>query len=120
MKQSLVSVAVITLCATLAGCGFTSGPDERVPSDAVSLDVRPVDSPAAHDHFSALTERERLVIPDADAWAEFWARLTAEELPRPALPAVDFTSEMVLAASMGSRPSGGYTIHVDEVADSDG
>ena len=56
------------------------------------------------------------MIRDAGAWAAFWNQLHLTESEVPALPAVDFNRQMVLAAAMGTRYSGGYSIAVEQVS----
>lgn len=57
---------------------------------------------------SGMVAPERLVIRDAAALSALWSRLQTGE----PLPAVDFERELVLAASAGQRPTGGYGIAV--------
>jgi hypothetical protein len=64
---------------------------------------------------TGIGERRRLVIRDANTWADFWAELGTGERPD-----VDFTKAMVVAVAAGQRPSGGYEIAVNEVRQSDG
>jgi protease stability complex PrcB-like protein len=60
-------------------------------------------------------EARRLVIRDANAWANFWSELGVGDRP-----AVDFTRDMVVAVAAGQRPTGGYEIAVDRVRQADG
>lgn len=62
---------------------------------------------------SGFDERERLVVRDADTWAVVWDKLIGSGRPKPAIPSVDFDRHMVLVASAGTKPSGGYTILID-------
>lgn len=55
-------------------------------------------------------EARRLIIRDANAWADFWSELGVGDRP-----AVDFTRDMVVAVAAGQRPTGGYEIAVDRV-----
>jgi hypothetical protein len=55
-------------------------------------------------------EARRLIIRDANAWADFWSELGVGERP-----AVDFTRDVVVAVAAGQRPSGGYEIAVEQV-----
>ena len=64
-----------------------------------------------------------LVIKDPGAWLALWTQHTdmpvavgAAPLPRPALPAVDFERDMVLAVFMGGFGSGCYGIGVQSIA----
>ena len=69
---------------------------------------------------SGILDRTRLVIGDETAWNEFWDQFADLVQPLPDPPPVDFTTHLVIAATMGQRTSGGYTISVEEVAEKDG
>ena len=59
---------------------------------------------------TGIGEARRLIIRDANAWAEFWS-----ELGIGGRPEVDFTHNVVVAVAAGQRPSGGYEIRIDQV-----
>jgi hypothetical protein len=64
---------------------------------------------------TGIGESRRLVIRDANAWAEFWSELGIGEQP-----GVDFTQNVVVAVAAGQRPSGGYEIAVDRIRQANG
>jgi hypothetical protein len=64
---------------------------------------------------TGIGESRRLVIRDANAWAQFWS-----ELGVGAQPSVDFNHDVVVAVAAGQRPTGGYEIAIDRVAQSGG
>jgi len=64
---------------------------------------------------TGVAEARRLVIRDANAWAEFWSELGVGERPE-----VDFTRDLVVAVAAGQRPTGGHEIAVEKVARNDG
>lgn len=64
---------------------------------------------------TGIGESRRLVIRDANSWAEFWSELGTGDRPD-----VDFTKAVVVAVAAGQRPSGGYEIAVDHVTQADG
>src|SRR5687768_16513290 len=66
-------------------------------------------------HTSGFDTREHLVVRDSATWATTWTRLLGSHSPKAPLPAVDFSREMIVVASMGTRSSGGYSIGVDRV-----
>ena len=108
------------LLTALATAGCRSATESEIPRDAVALDVLPFSPPVAWHLYSGVSQRARLVIRDAAAWEAFWSEVTAYNHPPPPLPEIDFESETVLAAAMGGRSTGGYSIHIDDVRDSDG
>ena len=59
---------------------------------------------------SGVTAPETIVIRDAVAWSGLWARIYATVDPIPPLPEVDFTREMIVAAALGTRATGGYNV----------
>lgn len=52
-----------------------------------------------------------MVIRDADAWQEFWREAMDQRDSNP--PEIDFSRHMVVAAAMGRRPTGGYSIDIE-------
>ena len=69
-----------------------------------------------HRFSSGLTGRERIVVRDLESWASLWPRIVGSHRPPPPVPPVNFANEMVVVASMGTRPSGGYAIYIDGVS----
>jgi hypothetical protein len=111
MKGKLCSM--IAGCVLLAGCAETTSTDallDRAP-DAQRVEVRRLEFLPVS--FSAIGTVERVVIRSEAEWQPFWTRLWGgDRRPR---PAVDFGREMVVAATMGGRPTGGFWIQVDSV-----
>jgi hypothetical protein len=64
---------------------------------------------------TGIREARRMVIQEANTWAEFWSELGVGERP-----AVDFTRDIVIAVAAGERPSGGYEIAVNQVTQANG
>jgi hypothetical protein len=64
---------------------------------------------------TGIGESRRLVIRDANAWAEFWSELGVGDRPE-----VDFSRDLVVAVAAGQRSSGGHEIAVEQVAESNG
>lgn len=54
---------------------------------------------------SSVLVAQNLVIRDATAWSSLWAQHVQGRTPAPALPAVNFANEMVLAVFAGQKPS---------------
>jgi hypothetical protein len=68
-----------------------------------------------YSQYSGFGARRRLVVRDAATWDSVWTRFVGSVRPVPATPAVDFTTQMVLVATMGTKNSGGYSISIDAV-----
>lgn len=52
----------------------------------------------------------QLVIRDVTAWSTLWQNIHATTDPMPPLPEVDFGQELIVAAALGMRNTGGYNI----------
>ena len=64
---------------------------------------------------TSIAEPRRMVIRDANGFAQLWSELGAGERPD-----VDFTQNVVVVAASGERPTGGYGIAIDRVSQADG
>jgi len=107
------------LVATASGaCGSTIGTDpleaSNVQTDEQQVSFEEVEGTTSF--LSGISDRRRLVIEDQDAWLQFWAELQAMVTPVPEPPAVDFSTHVVIAATMGQRATGGYSIRIDDIS----
>jgi hypothetical protein len=64
---------------------------------------------------TGISESRRLVIRNANAWAQFWAELGVGDRPT-----IDFTKYLVVAVAAGQRSSGGYEISIQRVSQANG
>lgn len=64
-------------------------------------------------HNSGIGEPTREVVRTEAEWRAAWLRIWSNHFPQPSVPAVNFSSEAVVVAAMGTRNTGGYTITVD-------
>ena len=80
-------------------------------SSGTALEIRPI---GQWTH-TGIEERRRLVIQDANAWAQFWSELGVGERPE-----VDFSRELVIAVASGQQPTGGFSIAVEQVSQKQG
>ncbi len=69
---------------------------------------------------SGVRVAQNLVIRDASAWAELWGRHVAGQSPAPALPALDFSKEMVLALFAGPKSHACYGLQMLELREQAG
>lgn len=104
MSRLFVTAALLPVL--LLGCTSDS------PTDA--------DSPIAFETIlqaqnSGLTVEGNQVVRNEADWARVWADLHRTTSPKPPLPAVDFSQDLVLVSAMGERPDGCYSIEVAEV-----
>ena len=70
--------------------------------------------------FSGIQEPRQEVITDKKSWEQFWSKHSRLTKPVAPLPEVDFTKEMVVAVTMGTKRTGGYSVEITSVATVDG
>ncbi|MFN0243075.1 MAG: protease complex subunit PrcB family protein [Planctomycetota bacterium] len=66
---------------------------------------------------SGVRESGIRVARSQEEWTKLWAEHSAHTLPRPQAPDIDWKNEMVVCVLLGERPSGGFSIQVEEVDD---
>jgi hypothetical protein len=69
--------------------------------------------------FSGYGRQANLVIQDSQAWIDLWNQhmlFMVEPLP---VPEVDFSKDMIVAVFMGVVNTGGYSLHINEVVETD-
>ena len=62
--------------------------------------------------FSGIREVKQEVVKSADAWEKLWKQHTTTAGEADKIPGVDFSKEMVVVATMGTKRTGGYTIEI--------
>lgn len=68
----------------------------------------------------SIADAQTCVITDAKEWAQLWRLMHRGIEPMPDLPTVDFSRQMVLAAFMGRKPTGGYAIQITRIVAENG
>lgn len=64
---------------------------------------------------SGFSEREFILVSDAEMLRDLWNRAHGSQLQVPPVPEVDFGRETVVALFLGTKPTGGYSIDVEGV-----
>lgn len=91
------ALAGLAACIVVA-CGGSAG-EEGAGTRVAFITV-------AQSSISAIGTAGASVVSEPTIWQALWTRHTANQLPPPALPAVDFGREQVLAYFAGGLPSG--------------
>jgi hypothetical protein len=111
------AAAALSLVA-LAACGDDAALTEPTPDGSALVvghfEVTETQAVSGQPGDSA---RARTVITDAATWTRFWASLKPDPNANGAAPSVDFSRDMVIAASSPLRPSSGYGITIESVTE---
>jgi len=100
----------IILVIFLIGCSGKV-PVENIVTTPVSFET------IEQGSYSTLSERQSIVIDNAEEWKELWETMHANRQPLPELPQIDFKKEMVLAVFQGQQATGGYSIEVAKIVE---
>jgi hypothetical protein len=106
------AVAAAMLASGLAACGGDPA-DPAFGRVSQLLQAREVVS--ISDSWSGFQAPTRVVISNAQAWAEAWSTIHAHFAVPPALPAVDFSTSVLILAAMGPRSTMGYSVVIQEI-----
>jgi hypothetical protein len=96
---------------------YTPPPPPPPPSD--SMEALDPGARVYYDDETAFTDSLRLTIRDEETFRSVWAQATQHQATSPALPQINFQSQMVLLVSAG-RMRAGDEIHVDSIGRREG
>ena len=105
LKVSLILIALVLV----TGCD-TTGLENEFFKDAEEISFEEVERGSYGD-----VANQNLVIRQESQFNEFWESLHQSKTPIPELPEVDFNNQMVIAATMETQPSGGFSIEITQV-----
>jgi len=108
VRCSTVALAVML---GLGACSDSTSPPGEPGANIPVVRLRSEPYPFAF--YSGLDKPDRIVIRDPVTWQMVWKKVWFGDSEVPPLPAVDFSSEMILVAALGARSTGGYGILID-------
>ena len=106
MGLSPISILLFALMLSLPGCGSSGNTIQQATFSTVQKgEVSP-----------AIDNATQVIIVRSDAdWATFWDRLYTTFATKPALPAIDFNENAIVAIVDAPRSSGGYSVAIDSI-----
>lgn len=114
MHRDTAFVGIGAVIAVLIGGWILYMTVIAVPSEDMPQAVM-VTQIDAGQYSGSVTERKNYHVETSEEWQALWTMVHG--LEGPALPAVDFERYQVLAVFDGTHSSGGYSIHVESIAD---
>lgn len=107
-----VRLSSIALAVLGAACSNSEGTTLAPPPGPAIPIVRFRSDPFSFTSVSGFDKPARLVVRDAATWQATWTQIFRGGSVPP-LPAIDFSSEMVVVTALGSHSSGGFGILID-------
>lgn len=96
---------LLVLPLLLPACHSTAGEGPNDPG--------PRSAPLLHGIDCGLSAQGIHVARTPAEWRTLWDALTRNRLPKPPAPSIDWEHDMVVCVTLGTRPSGGYTIELE-------
>ena len=100
--------AVFALIALLPGLACAQPQQPASPGMAVPMPITRV--PPDGGAFSGYEQPTTLVVRDREAWQSAWSQVSRGRNPVPPLPSIDFSTQMIVVAALGAKPTSGYAV----------
>jgi len=97
---------LLAICGALLGLVVVAGDPGSAAESPGTIKLRPL----AKGSFTAMHEARQEVVKDPKRWKAIWTEHAGKSTSP--VPDVDFSKEYVIVASMGQRPTGGYSIRI--------
>lgn len=110
-----IMAACFVLIGTVTGCGRGGSPSASPAPEAPVWSAIPAAARLYYDNSGGVRDSLRLVIRDASTMQEVWARATSSLDQPPAVPFIDFDTDMLLLVAAG-RKTAEEQIRVDSVS----
>ncbi len=100
--------------ATLLVVSFSGCSSPAAPGPAGPVAIKRF-GPTGHalTAFSGYSQPQRFVVRDSASMAMVWETIYQHVSPRPDMPLVDFTRNMILVVALGASPTTGWDILLD-------
>lgn len=106
--------AAALVVIVLAACRSTNQGSEGSPEEPAPQEVLVLEDLGA-GAMSGITAAGLHVVRDQAELDELWRTHMRLHLPAPAVPQIDFADSMIVAAFVGQKPTGGYSVRIEEV-----
>jgi hypothetical protein len=92
-----------------------ASPTEIATSSSISFQMLPIGRNPLSTR--SISEPQLLVFRNQQEWANFWnSNASSDANPKKTVvPAVDFLDQQAIAVTLGSRPTGGFSIQIDQI-----
>lgn len=108
---TMIGVVLLILAYTFTQSEARPSDERRPPAEAELEFAVVAEGIEAYSY----PDRQGVVIADQEEWAVLWHKLQLFTIPRPALPDIDFSKQIVLGVLAGEKDGNGYMVHVRKV-----
>ena len=115
LEPSYIRISSIVLSLLFGGIGLAGCGSPADTEAAQDLGPEQKGEVILRAGYSGFPTSERVVVRDDGQWEAIWEKAFALQASVPLRPAIDFATEMVVVAALGSRPTGGYGIAIEDL-----
>jgi hypothetical protein len=108
-------ISLPALCGIMLLYACHHGRTVSSPDPASALEPQAELVTLAKGNYSGIRESRDIAIRTLDEWEELWDKVHHNTRTLPPLPDVDFSSHTILASFLGTRPTGGFGIEIQEL-----
>ena len=111
----LLMLSLLALACKSQQSGTMDGPQAGnlvdFPSDAAPVAFETV----KQARYCGVQDKRSLLLRSEEAWTSLWQEVGSNQMPAPALPEVDFGSQVLIACFMGAQNTGGYGLEIQRI-----
>jgi hypothetical protein len=109
LRNSCIAICFIVLVASCGTGRASRGSTSNEMTEQTEFTT------LARGQYSGIEEKKYVIVTSQEEWEILWEKVHKFITPAPDLPVTDFASDIVLGVFMGTRPTGGYSIEIDEL-----
>jgi hypothetical protein len=113
-------ISLLPLCGIMLLCACNHGRTGSSHDAATAGMPQAALITLAKGNYSGIQESKDIAIITRDEWEKLWAKVHNHTSTLPPLPDVDFSSHTILAAFKGIKPTGGFGIEIQGIAECGG
>lgn len=111
----LMLLGLIAVACKSQQNGTMKGPEsasfDEFPADAQVISFETIKQAG----YCGVQEERQVLVQTTEDWEVLWKEVCSNQMPAPPVPAVDFSSQAVIACFMGARNTGGYVLDIQSL-----
>lgn len=119
MSRFVALLVTVTFSLGASECRLNEEGDLGAEEDVLFETLRYVTGDPVQGSASGIKSAQLIVVRDVNVFTNLWSDHAAGFAPQPAQPDVAFGDRMVIAVSVGDRPTAGYSVTIEDIREND-